>query len=189
MINTLTILTTFDELEKLKELINSSREKAAKFVGEQVISDFKNAYKDDVMFNMDYHDVVLSSQDFSKDSSDLIYGFERPKEIIEIAKNWNGRLASKVIKSIEKLEALAKENSFSKVSSYIKQNYNSRDFLNISYDLMDALSDLNNIRTYSTELLINSEVDGWNTKMSKYALKEIKSNPEKYVLLEIYYDE
>lgn len=189
MINTLTILTTFNNLEKLKELLNSSREEAAQFVGETVISNFKNAYEDDVLFNMDYHEVDLDSQDFSKDSADLIYGIERPGEIITIAEKWNECLASKVVNAIKRLETLAKKNNFSKVSSYIEQNYDSCDFLNTSYNLIDALSDLNNIRTYSTELLVNSETDGWNVKMSKDVLREIKSNPEKYILLDISYDE
>ena len=183
MANIITVLAEHDNINYYKDRLNDvDREIVLKALGED-IADMYMQYDNNVT------NVEPNMSDVSSTSDSYILGFERPNDIIEVAKEWNSELRDNAVRHLEELEALAKESGFSTVSQFVKKNWNSDDFASINYWLKYTLMDLDNAYNYNTTGLVYDKSNGWEVVIADSTLAKIKEYPEDFVYLTLSYQE
>lgn len=181
MANIITVLVEHDNINYYKDRLNDvDREVVLKALGEDIADMY-------MQYDSNATNVEPNMSDVSSTSDSYILGFERPNDIIEVAKEWNSELRDNAVRHLEELEALAQESGFSTVSQYVKENWNSDDFASINYWLKYTLMDLDNAYNYNTTGLVYDKSNGWEVVISDSTLAKIKEHPENFVYLTLSY--
>lgn len=179
-------------IEQLKRMDKRTRDKA---IHNTVIEELETYLESEVNYFLDFDSTYKHS------TNPCIYGFKQPKDIIQVANEWNKNLAKNAHDAIKELEQFTQAQTgnvhLADAIYTLEEKFESREaartkegqeYEMLLYKLRHAIGALDGRFLYGDNVLAIPERNEFCTKLTTEQIQDVHEHPKNYAVIYTFYN-